>query len=59
MPSRDVVICHPVRTAIGTYGDSLKDTPAPDLGARVTQGTLSRSGLSVERRGIALALESL
>ncbi len=49
MSSRDVVICHPVRTAIGTYGGSLKDTPAPDLGARVIQETLSRSGLAADK----------
>lgn len=29
MTSRDIVLCHPVRTAIGTYGGSLKDVPAP------------------------------
>src|SRR5574338_477845 len=33
MTARDVVLCHPVRTAIGTYRGSLKDVPAPDLGA--------------------------
>ncbi len=33
MSTRQVVLCHPVRTAIGTYGGSLKDMPAPDLGA--------------------------
>ncbi|MBS9403949.1 acetyl-CoA C-acetyltransferase [Halomonas sp. TRM85114] len=48
MSSRDVVICHPVRTAIGTYAGSLKDTPASDLGARVIQETLSRSGLAAD-----------
>ncbi|MGQ4877430.1 thiolase family protein [Billgrantia sp. LNSP4103-1] len=49
MSARDVVICNPVRTAIGTYGGSLKDTPAPDLGARVIQETLSRSGLAADK----------
>ena len=34
MNKPDVVLCNPVRTAIGTYGGSLKDIPAPDLGAR-------------------------
>ena len=33
MTTRQIVLCHPVRTAIGTYGGSLKDMPAPDLGA--------------------------
>ncbi|MWJ27414.1 acetyl-CoA C-acyltransferase [Halomonas sp. ZH2S] len=49
MSTRDVVICHPVRTAIGTYGGSLKDTPATDLGAQVIQETLSRAGLAAEK----------
>ena len=46
MSQIDVVICHPVRTAIGTYGGSLKDVPAPDLGAAAIRETLKRSGLS-------------
>ena len=28
MNLREVVICNPVRTAIGTYGGTLKNTPA-------------------------------
>lgn len=27
MPNIDIVLCHPVRTAIGTYGGSLKEVP--------------------------------
>ncbi|MDZ4348591.1 MAG: acetyl-CoA C-acetyltransferase [Xanthomonadaceae bacterium] len=49
MSKNHVVICHPVRTAIGTYGGSLKDVPAPDLGAAAIRETLKRSGLSAER----------
>jgi acetyl-CoA C-acetyltransferase len=30
---RSVVYCSPVRTAIGTFGGSLKDMAAPDLGS--------------------------
>ena len=48
MSEREIVICNPVRTAIGTYGGSLKDTPAPDLGAAVIRETLKRSGLAAE-----------
>ena len=40
-----VVLCAPVRTAIGTYGGSLKDTPATDLGACVVEACLTRAGL--------------
>ena len=33
MPTREIVLCHPVRTAIGTFNGSLKTIPATDLGA--------------------------
>jgi len=45
MTPRQVVLCHPVRTAIGTYGGSLKEITAPDLGAVAIRETLARSGL--------------
>ncbi len=45
----EVVLCHPVRTAIGTYGGSLKDVPATDLGATVIRETLRRSGLASDK----------
>lgn len=48
MSRAEIVICNPVRTAIGTYGGSLKDTPAPALGAAVIRDTLKRSGLAPE-----------
>ena len=45
MDKREVVICSPVRTAIGTYGGTLKDTPAVDLGAVVVRTTIERAKL--------------
>ena len=45
MPQKQVVICAPLRTAIGTYGGALKDTPAADLGAVVVRATLERAAL--------------
>jgi acetyl-CoA C-acetyltransferase len=45
MANREVVICSPVRTAIGTYGGTLKDTPAVDLGAVVVRAVLERAKL--------------
>ena len=45
MTLRDVVLSHPVRTAIGAYNGSLKGTPATELGAAVVRETLRRSGL--------------
>jgi acetyl-CoA C-acetyltransferase len=38
-----VVICEPLRTAIGTFGGTLKDIPAPDLGAVVVKEILKRT----------------
>lgn len=49
MSPKEVVICSPVRTAIGTYGGSLKEVPAPDLGAAVIRETLRRSGLAADK----------
>src|SRR5665647_2526511 len=45
MANREVVICSPVRTAIGTYGGTLKDTAAVDLGAVVIRAALERAKL--------------
>jgi acetyl-CoA C-acetyltransferase len=46
MANAQVVICSPVRTAIGTYGGTLKDIPAADLGAVVIRAVLKRSNLT-------------
>lgn len=45
MSTPEVVLCHAVRTAIGTYGGSLKDTPAPALGAAAIREAVQRAGL--------------
>ncbi|WP_250514466.1 thiolase family protein [Caballeronia sp. INDeC2] len=41
---QDIVLCHPVRTAIGAFNGALKDTPAVDLGAAAIAETLRRAG---------------
>lgn len=46
MSATQVVICHPVRTAIGTYGGSLKAVAAPALGAAAIADALRRSRLN-------------
>jgi acetyl-CoA C-acetyltransferase len=46
MASKEVVLSSPVRTAIGTFGGSLKDTPAPALGAAAIRETVRRSGIA-------------
>ena len=42
---REVVVVSGVRTAIGTYGGSLKDIPPTDLGAHVVRASLARAGV--------------
>jgi acetyl-CoA C-acetyltransferase len=49
MSTRQVVLCYPVRTAIGTYGGSLKDVTAPELGAVAIRETLKRCGLAADK----------
>ena len=45
----EIVVSTPLRTAIGTFGGALKDTPATDLGATVGKEVLSRSGIDGEQ----------
>ena len=51
MNQREILLCAPVRTAIGAYNGTLKDTPATDLGAAVIRETLQRAGLKPEQVG--------
>jgi len=45
MSQRTVVLSAPVRTAIGTFGGSLKGTPATELGATAIRAILQRTKL--------------
>ena len=45
MMSRSVVFAEPARTAIGTFGGSLKDVPAPTLGATAIGAAVARAGI--------------
>jgi acetyl-CoA C-acetyltransferase len=45
------VLCSPVRTAIGAYNGSFKDTPVTALGAAVVHDTLRRAGLVPDQVG--------
>ena len=51
MAPRDIILAHPVRTAIGGYNGSLKTTPATDLGAAAIRESLRRSGLAADMIG--------
>jgi acetyl-CoA C-acetyltransferase len=42
---REIILCNPVRTAIGTFDGSLKGVPATELGATAVRAVLTRSGL--------------
>ena len=44
--TREVVVVSGVRTAIGTFGGSLKDTPPTDLAALVVRESLARVGVA-------------
>ena len=44
-----IVISTPLRTAIGTFGGALKDTPAVELGSTVGREVLSRAGVEGEQ----------
>ena len=49
MSKLEVVLCNPVRTAIGTYGGTLKDITAPALGAAAIRESLKRAGLAGDK----------
>jgi acetyl-CoA C-acetyltransferase len=51
MSAREVVLCSPVRTAIGAFNGALKTVPATDLGAAVVRATLQRSRLDAAATG--------
>ena len=51
---RSVVLAEPVRTAIGTFGGSLKEVPAPDLGATAIKAAIARAGLKPDEVGTAV-----
>lgn len=46
--TKDIFICSPTRTAIGTFNGSLKNIPATELGATVIASSLQRAGLTPE-----------
>ena len=46
---KKVVIVSACRTAIGTFGGTLKDVPAADLGALVVKEAVSRAGIKPEQ----------
>ncbi len=51
MPNPEVYIVSAVRTAIGSFGGSLKDTPLSVLATTAVRAALQRSGCAAERVG--------
>jgi acetyl-CoA C-acetyltransferase len=49
--SREVVVLSGVRTAIGRYGGSLKDTPPTVVAAAVTREAVNRAGIAPDEVG--------
>ncbi len=49
MAQREIVLCTPVRTALGTFNGTPKDMPAADLGAVVIRAAMERAGLDAAR----------
>ena len=47
--AQNIVIVDAARTAIGTFGGSLAGIPAHELGAKVIQGLLERTGIKPEQ----------
>ena len=45
---KDVYLVSCCRTAIGTFGGTLKDVPAAQLGSIVAKAALERAGLAAE-----------
>jgi acetyl-CoA C-acetyltransferase len=52
--SGSIVLAVPVRTAIGTFGGSIKDISAPDLGAIAIGAAIRRAGLEPGEIGTAV-----
>ncbi len=51
MPTRETVLCAPLRTALSNYGGSLKTVPATELGATVVRAVLTRAKLDPAKIG--------
>ena len=47
--AKEIVIASACRTAIGSYGGTLKDTPAKELGGIVIKEAINRAGLKPEQ----------
>ncbi|MBC3438093.1 acetyl-CoA C-acyltransferase family protein [Pseudomonas sp. BW16M2] len=51
MSSKEIFVVSAVRSAIGSFGGSLKDLPLADLATQVTRAAIERSGVAAEQIG--------
>ena len=51
MSTRDIFICSTARTAIGTFGGSLKDVPNSELATIATKAAIARAGIAPDAVG--------
>ncbi|MFN3746980.1 MAG: thiolase family protein [Hyphomicrobiaceae bacterium] len=51
MNAREIVLCAPVRTAVGTFNGSLKSVPAAELGAIAIRATLTQANVDPMKIG--------
>ncbi|MFA7269370.1 MAG: acetyl-CoA C-acyltransferase family protein [Sterolibacterium sp.] len=51
MTTREILVVGAARTAIGTYGGTLKDIPLAELATTVVQTAIERSGIQPDRVG--------
>ncbi len=49
MLGRDIVICDPVRTAVGAFQGALAGVPVAELAGTAIRGVLDRSGIDPDR----------
>jgi len=58
MNTPQIYVVSAVRSAIGTFGGSLKDLPLADLATQVTRAAIERSGIAPEQIGHMVVLHS-
>ena len=48
MTAEEIVICHPKRTPVGTFGGALSSVPVQDLASLVVKAVVEESGISAD-----------
>ena len=56
---KEVYVVNCCRTAVGSFGGSLKDTPAAEMGAIVVKEALNRAGVKPEQVSLSIGIENI